>query len=177
MTDKTEHQCKPGATIYYCPTSGEIESDCHGGFDQCCDRPDLHRPVSTVLRDQLAAALIARIKESVLPATAFAVGQVGSVFAATEFDLADTAIGALTAYLEFGPEDAWCKTCRRVWDGKYHRCESEAEQRLTRVRDALDQFNDRGVIRPGHTNLDIPTASEVIDAVRAALDEPKEATR
>jgi hypothetical protein len=47
MTDQTEHQCKPGATVYYCPTSGETESDCHGGFDQCCDRPDLHRPVST----------------------------------------------------------------------------------------------------------------------------------
>lgn len=40
------HVCKPDASVYFCPASGEIESDCHGGFDVCCDRPDLHRPVS-----------------------------------------------------------------------------------------------------------------------------------
>lgn len=51
------HICKPGATVYYCPASRTTESDCHGGFDQCCDRPEEHRPVSTVLRDHLAAAL------------------------------------------------------------------------------------------------------------------------
>jgi hypothetical protein len=39
------HVCKPGASIYYCPTGGEAESDCHGGFDVCCDRPDLHQPL------------------------------------------------------------------------------------------------------------------------------------
>lgn len=37
------HVCKPGASVYYCPTCGETESDCHGGFDVCCDRPDLHQ--------------------------------------------------------------------------------------------------------------------------------------
>jgi hypothetical protein len=42
-----EHVCKPGAGLYYCPTAGEVESDCHGGFDTCCDRPDLHRPIPT----------------------------------------------------------------------------------------------------------------------------------
>jgi hypothetical protein len=42
--DETEHVCAPGATTYFCPTSGETESDCHGGFVQCCDRPELHRP-------------------------------------------------------------------------------------------------------------------------------------
>jgi len=48
MTDQTEpaHVCKPGATVYFCPTSGQTESDCHGGFEQCCDRLDLHRPVT-----------------------------------------------------------------------------------------------------------------------------------
>jgi hypothetical protein len=40
-----QHVCKPGASLYYCPTAGETESDCHGGFDVCCDRPDLHQPV------------------------------------------------------------------------------------------------------------------------------------
>jgi hypothetical protein len=43
---EAEHVCKPGATTYFCPASGEMESDCHGGFDQCCDRPDLHRPTA-----------------------------------------------------------------------------------------------------------------------------------
>jgi hypothetical protein len=39
------HVCKPGALVYYCPTAGEIESSCHGGFDVCCSAPELHRPV------------------------------------------------------------------------------------------------------------------------------------
>ncbi|MFI2426534.1 hypothetical protein ACH5A7_20965 [Streptomyces sp. NPDC018955] len=43
-TDDAEHVCKLGSSVYYCPTSGTIESDCHGGFDTCCDRPDLHQP-------------------------------------------------------------------------------------------------------------------------------------
>ncbi|WP_329126156.1 hypothetical protein [Streptomyces sp. NBC_01353] len=38
-----EHVCRPGAAVYYCPTSGSTESDCHGAHDVCCDRPDLHR--------------------------------------------------------------------------------------------------------------------------------------
>ncbi|WP_327712402.1 hypothetical protein OG912_32280 [Streptomyces sp. NBC_00464] len=42
MTDADEHVCKPGASEYFCPQAGEIESDCHGGFDVCCGRPDLH---------------------------------------------------------------------------------------------------------------------------------------
>lgn len=41
--DAEPHVCKPGAILYYCPTSGRTESDCHGGFDTCCDRPDLHQ--------------------------------------------------------------------------------------------------------------------------------------
>lgn len=24
---------------YTCPTSGEVECKCHGGFDVCCDNP------------------------------------------------------------------------------------------------------------------------------------------
>ncbi|MEU3613449.1 hypothetical protein ABZ725_14195 [Streptomyces sp. NPDC006872] len=41
--DTAEHVCKPGAARYFCPTSGKTESACHGGFDVCCDRPDLHQ--------------------------------------------------------------------------------------------------------------------------------------
>lgn len=32
--------CKPN---YFCPTVGEVESPCHGGFDVCCRRSELHR--------------------------------------------------------------------------------------------------------------------------------------
>lgn len=61
-TPDDEHVCKPGASIYYCPTAGEIESDCHGGFDVCCDKPELHRPAS--LREQYAAAIDAKVDGS-----------------------------------------------------------------------------------------------------------------
>ncbi|MFG2412316.1 hypothetical protein [Streptomyces goshikiensis] len=48
MTSETKpgHVCKPGVSLYYCPASDRTESDCHGGFDVCCDRPDLHLPVT-----------------------------------------------------------------------------------------------------------------------------------
>lgn len=39
-----DHSCPPGS-LYVCPTALEVESSCHGGFDQCCDRPDLHVPL------------------------------------------------------------------------------------------------------------------------------------
>ena len=90
------------------------------------------RPASP-LRERLAAALIARIKQSVIAGPRLP-GQIGSIFAATEFDLADTAISALTEYLDIGDAEAWCKICRRVWDGKHHRCEGDAEQRLAHLQ-------------------------------------------
>lgn len=30
--------------VYFCPTSGETEHPTMSGFNQCCDRMDLHRP-------------------------------------------------------------------------------------------------------------------------------------
>lgn len=41
-----QHVCKPGASVYYCPTAGEVESDCHGGFDTCCGQPERHLPLT-----------------------------------------------------------------------------------------------------------------------------------
>lgn len=35
-----EHVCE----TYYCPTVGEVESACHGGFDVCCSAPEKHVP-------------------------------------------------------------------------------------------------------------------------------------
>ncbi|MGW1468483.1 hypothetical protein ACWCPT_29575 [Streptomyces sp. NPDC002308] len=46
--DDEVHVCKPGATTYYCPTAGEVESDCHGGFDVCCAHPELHQQLSGI---------------------------------------------------------------------------------------------------------------------------------
>lgn len=173
MTAANSHVCKPGATVYFCPASNRIESDCHGGFDTCCDQPNRHRPVSTVLRSHIADAIRARIKRAaVSPAQPF--DAVTAMLAPTERDLADVAITALVDHLDIGDAEAWCKTCRRVWDGPRHRCESDAEQRLSRIRDALALFNGRGVIREGHANFDVPTAGEVIAAVRAELDRPQE---
>ncbi|MEU8902151.1 hypothetical protein [Streptomyces mirabilis] len=42
--------------------------------------------------------------------------------------LLDHLEGAVDAALDIGEEQAWCKTCRRVWDGPRHRCETDAEQ-------------------------------------------------
>ncbi|MFD7016081.1 hypothetical protein [Streptomyces sp. NPDC059928] len=50
------------------------------------------------------------------------------------FGEADAVLAVLGEYLDIGEAEAWCKTCRRVWDGKAHRCESDAEQALARVR-------------------------------------------
>jgi len=58
-TPDDEHVCKPGATTYYCPASGETESDCHGGFDVCCAQPEDHQQLlpcpAAVLHQQHAA--------------------------------------------------------------------------------------------------------------------------
>lgn len=86
-------------------------------------------------------------------------------------------LGALTDHLDIGDAEAWCQTCRRAWDGKHHRCESDAEQRVARVHAALASFDGRGVLAIGAMNFDIPTASEVRAAVRAALEEPEEPPR
>ena len=45
-----------------------------------------------------------------------------------------------------------------------------AEAAIARVRKAIASFDGRGVIAPGHVNFDIPTAGEVLDKVREALD-------
>lgn len=82
------------------------------------------------------------------------------------------ALEAIDAHLEFGSEDAWCKTCRRVWNGKGHQCETDAEQRLTKIRDlrtdlrgitgarwiadALDTILDTSAEQPAQTTPNNP---------------------
>jgi hypothetical protein len=31
---------------WWCPTSGKVECGVHGGFDVCCNRTDLHQPIT-----------------------------------------------------------------------------------------------------------------------------------
>lgn len=50
---------------------------------------------------------------------------------------------ALERRLDIGEAEAWCKTCWRVWGGRDHRCEGDAEQRLAKVRDLRDDL--RGI--------------------------------
>jgi hypothetical protein len=54
--------------------------------------------------------------------------------------VANAVLEAIESHLDIGEAEAWCKTCRRVWDGPRHQCESDAEQRLARVRAARDRI-------------------------------------
>lgn len=38
-----QRRCDPS---YFCPTNGEWESPCHGGFDVCCNHPELHQQIT-----------------------------------------------------------------------------------------------------------------------------------
>ncbi|MGQ4343539.1 hypothetical protein [Streptomyces sp. SAS_275] len=49
--------------------------------------------------------------------------------------IANDVLTAIEELVDIGDAEAWCKTCRRVWDGPRHQCESDAEQRLARVRE------------------------------------------
>lgn len=51
--------------------------------------------------------------------------------------VANAVLAAVREHLDIGDEEAWCKTCRRVWDGPRHRCETDAEQAIARVREVL----------------------------------------
>jgi hypothetical protein len=49
----------------------------------------------------------------------------------------DAILAALTEHLDIGEAEAWCKICRRVWDGPRHRCESSVERQAAVLREAL----------------------------------------
>jgi hypothetical protein len=63
--------------------------------------------------------------------------------------VADAVLAAIEEFLNIGEAEAWCKTCRRVWDGKQHRCEGNAEILLARVRDVANTWFLEG--EPGPT--------------------------
>ncbi|MEU2426956.1 hypothetical protein ABZ619_39090 [Streptomyces sp. NPDC007851] len=43
-------------------------------------------------------------------------------------------ITALEEFLAIGAVTAWCKTCRRVWEGSSHSCDGDTEQQLYALR-------------------------------------------
>ena len=74
-----------------------------------------------------------------------------------EFRIVDeftaAALTAVRQHLDIGEEHAWCKTCRRVWDGPQHRCESDAEQTVARVTALHEQW-----VKAGPPSLGTPVA-------------------
>lgn len=78
--------------------------------------------------------------------------------------LAAASLHTMRQHLDIGEEEAWCKICRRVWEGPRHRCESDAEQRLSAARDLRDDL--RG----------ITGARWIADALDTILDRPTPAT-
>ncbi|MFF1284373.1 hypothetical protein ACFVY4_26975 [Streptomyces sp. NPDC058299] len=50
---------------------------------------------------------------------------------------------ALEEFLTIGDAEAWCKSCRRVWEDRSHRCESTAEQQLATLQQEHAQLGAR----------------------------------
>jgi hypothetical protein len=82
--------------------------------------------------------------------------------------------GAIEAHLDIADAEAWCRTCRRAWDGPRHRCESDGEQQAVQLRatlrQALDAFeaywSRASYCGPGETAVQ----PEHLQAWRAVLD-------
>ncbi|MFI8439971.1 hypothetical protein ACIGKG_05045 [Streptomyces rochei] len=63
--------------------------------------------------------------------------------------IAQAVLAAVREHLDISGEEAWCKTCRRVWEGPRHRCESDAERRLAHLRGVASTWFVEG--EPGPT--------------------------
>lgn len=110
----------------------------------------------------------------------------------------DAVMAALDRFLDIGDAEAWCKVCRRVWDGPRHQCESDAEQRLALAReihqeacrtaraeagphalcsmcDALDQSAPAAADRPDWIDREVAAGvqrgDEAADACRALYEQ------
>jgi hypothetical protein len=53
---------------------------------------------------------------------------------------ADAVMGVLDRFLDIGDAEAWCKTCRRVWDGPRHQCETHPSAADPHAEDALEEL-------------------------------------
>lgn len=82
-------------------------------------------------------------------------------------EAADVALGALEQHLDIGEEQAWCKTCRRVWEGKTHRCESDAEQCISQIREKAVEW---AALAPADDWGDTPQDTALADVGRYLLN-------
>lgn len=80
----------------------------------------------------------------------------------------DTVRSTLLAAVDIGEAEAWCKTCRRVWESRAHQCETDAEQRLARARELHQQTCPlaRGQVGTGFSC----SLCDALDGQRPALD-------
>lgn len=126
------HVCH--AECIYCPPEA-LEEESAGDAEVTID-----------LREHLAAVFAEKID--------------GTEGCANRYRLADAALGAFNEYLDVGDAEAWCKVCRRVWDSKHHQCESDAELRLSKVRDLRADLREitgaRWIVEALDTILDAP---------------------
>lgn len=86
----------------------------------------------------------------------------------------DAVLTAFQEHLDIGDAEAWCKVCRRAWEGPRHVCESDAERRLGRVREMHQKtcLLAVGKVRPGAFACGV---CEVLDQP-AALPAPDRAS-
>jgi hypothetical protein len=140
------------------------------------------------LRQRLARALITRIKQAVVPQPQpWQSGAIGSLFAATEFDLADAVL------VELQPELDALAALRQVARGYCPHCgrgdaspTAEQWEQMRRERDGINRMyltamGDLGIainrldhIRDAATWIrrNYPGLTHVNDRLAAALDEP-----
>jgi hypothetical protein len=85
--------------------------------------------------------------------------------------VARAVLTAVREHLDIGEEEAWCKTCRRVWDGPSHQCETEAEQQIARVRKVLAERRTEVAERETDGMLEFGTpGASWCDAVTVTCD-------
>lgn len=147
-----------------CGTSGLFLGD--GGYVTCslidCPNPSaadelLHRlRPTTALSEHLTETIDEAFNNNYQPG-------VGLDTAA----MTTAVLAALTDHLDIGDAEAWCKTCRRVWDGRRHRCESDAEAAIGRVRALAERIRTGG-------NRYTANDNDIAVFILLALDEPTE---
>lgn len=87
--------------------------------------------------------------------------------------IADAVLAAVEEFLDIGDAEAWCKTCRRVWDGKQHRCEGDAEARLAHLQatsEAAGRLLTRESDRASQTEQRLLDMTLNRDQLQAALN-------
>ena len=122
------------------------------------------------------------LREEIIRALRSTVAQPGEILTDEQAwaicDQADTVLAAVREHLDIGEEQAICKTCRRVWDGPGHRCESDAEQQIARIRRVIAERRLEVAEREVDGMLDFGTpGASWCDAVTVTCDRIDDALR